>query len=104
MAFVLRRLVIEVPVNSTRTADFQNALVRGLRVLITNRGPGQVSVTRSVSENGVDYTILPGETTINARRVATITLPDYATFTQLGISTTTLPATVVLRWVEILEE
>lgn len=96
--FVKARVTLQIPENSTQTQNFENNLVKNRVVKVTNQGPGQISVTRSVSANGVDFTILPGAKTIAAGKFANIELPSFANFTQLGISTFAEPATVVLSW------
>lgn len=84
------------------SADFVSHLVRNQRVSVSNVGPGDIAVTRSVSENRVDFTALPGTRIIRARQRAILELPppDVARYARLNMATATRPATVVLKWIE----
>lgn len=102
--FILRRVELDIPADSTRFRTFRNARVLNRIVFVFNRGPGRISVTRSVSANGVNFTALPGTRIILPGRMALIRLPSFAVFTRLNITAINRRAVVDLLWFERLLE
>lgn len=97
--FARRRIVVfGIAPQSTATKTLRNESVKCGIVSALNRGPGCIAITRSVSADGVNFTVLPRARKVAPQRHAIIRLPGFAVFTTLTISTFKLPSTTVLRW------
>lgn len=90
--------VVDIPVGATRSVVFRNSLVRGEVICVHNEGPGRLEITRSVSPNGIQWTILPGVLTIEPGRRAPVSLPDFATFTKLSLTAVVRRVRARLVW------
>lgn len=98
--FTLRRIELDIPAGSTRSRTLRNSRVLNRAVFVFNRGTGRISITRSVSADGVNFTVLPGALLVFPGRAALIRLPSFAVFTRLSVTAVNRRALVDLLWFE----